>query len=398
MKITDFSYIIFQGFQTRRSRLSFTILSVAIAISAVLILVSFGYGLQNTLLSKITTSESLLTLDVAPANATAVALNTDAITAMQKLPGVDQVGTQASFSGQSVYQSTTSEIQLYFSPSSIFPLQGISTTDGHFYSDTKPGEIVVNKVLLQLLGLTPQNALNAQIHVNFNDNTTTQGQTVQRTLSNTLTIVGIITGGTGAGEVYLSPSNLPSDMVIHAYQLVKVKVANQSQLSTVRNQIIGMGFTVSSISDVVDQANKIFTAIQLTLAIFGIVALVVAAIGLVNTMTISLLERTSEIGIMRAIGAAPKDIRRLFLGESILIGFLGGLSGIIIGIIISQLINGLFNILARSLGGTPVQLFAYPLWFLAFILTLSTVVGYFGGMWPAQRAAGMNPLEALRYK
>ena len=398
MKITDFSYVIFQGFQTRRSRLSFTILSVAIAISAVLILVSFGYGLQSTLLSKITTSESLLTLDVAPSNVAAVTLNADAIATIRKIPGVERVGTQVSFNGQSIYQSTTSAIQLYFSQSTIFPLQGVSPIVGRFYSDTKPGEIVVNKAELQLLGLTPEKALNAQVHLNFNDNTSVSGQIIQQTLSDAFTIVGIITGGASAGEVYLSPINLPSSVVVHTYQLVKVKVANQSQLSTIRSAIIGLGFNVSSISDVVDQANKIFTVIQLTLAIFGIVALVVAAIGLVNTMTISLLERTSEIGIMRAIGAAPKDIKRLFLGESILIGFFGGLSGIILGIIISQLVNALFNILARSLGGSPVQLFAYPLWFLGFILTLSTVVGYFGGMWPAKRAAGMNPLEALRYK
>ena len=398
MRLGDFFYIIYQGFQTRRSRLTFTILSVAIAIAAVLILVSFGYGLQSTLLSKITTSESLLTLDVSPTTTNAVVLNDAAVATMKKIAGVEKVGTQASYSGQTKYQNLTSEIQLYFGSNDIFPLQGISTQSGRFFNNNTAGEIVVNKVFLMLLGIPENDALNKQVSIVFNDAVTTPGQTEERTLPGNFTIVGLIDGGASAGEVYLAPVNVPSGFTISSYQLVKVKVTNQSLLTNVRAQVVAMGFAVSSISDVVDQANKIFTAVQVTLAIFGIVALVVAAIGLVNTMTISLLERTSEIGIMRAIGAAPKDIKRIFLGESVLIGFLGGVSGILVGIVFGVIVNWLFNILAHSLGGDSVQLFVYPVWFLCFILALSTIVGYIGGMWPARRAAIMNPLEALRYK
>ncbi len=398
MRYLDFFYIIFQGFQTRKSRLSFTILSVAIAISAVLILVSFGYGLQSTLLSKITTSESLLTLDVTPTTSGAVVLNDAAVAKMSKIQGVDKVGTQASFTGQTTYSSVTSQIQLYFGTAGIFPLQGISPAVGHIYDDAKSGEIVANKVLLMLLGLNQQDAVGKKVSLLFDDAITTPGQTEERGLPGVFTIVGVIDGGSSAGEVYLPPINLPKGFVVSSYQLVKIKVTDQSQLNAVRAEVVSMGYGVSAISDVVDQANKIFTVVQITLAVFGIVALIVAAIGLVNTMTISLLERTSEIGIMRAIGAAPKDIRRIFLGESVLIGFLGGISGIVIGVVLSQIINWLFNILAHSLGGSSVQLFVYPLWFLGFILGLSTVVGYVGGMWPARRAAVMNPLEALRYK
>jgi len=115
-------------------------------------------------------------------------------------------------------------------------------------------------------------------------------------------------------------------------------------------------------------------------------------------MTISLLERTNEIGIMRAIGASPSDVMWLFLGESLMIGFLGGLSGIILGVAVSQLFQMIINLLSRSLGGEALNLFSYPLWFMLFIIVLSTSVGLIGGFFPARRSAKLNPLDALRYK
>jgi putative ABC transport system permease protein len=165
-----------------------------------------------------------------------------------------------------------------------------------------------------------------------------------------------------------------------------------------RKILVEMGFSVSALSDTVEQANKIFRAIQIILGFFGVIALIVATIGLINTMTISLLERTNEIGIMQALGASPQDVKKIFLAESLVIGFLGGVGGIFLGIFGAEVFNWGLNILAKSLGGQAVELFYYPLWFLLFIIFLSLFVGLIGGLWPAQRAAKLNPLEALRYK
>ena len=210
-------------------------------------------------------------------------------------------------------------------------------------------------------------------------------------------IVGVVEGAGTTGEVFLNKDDFPS-LIVERYNFAKVKVTSDQKIAEVRESLINSGFLVSSLSDIVNQANKIFGAIQVTLGIFGIFALVVAAIGLINTMTISLLERTNEIGIMRAIGAAPRDIRRIFLAESIMIGFVGGISGIFLGFIASESLNWGFNILAKSFGGVSTRLFAYPIWFIFFIIVVSTAVGLVGGLWPARRAEKMNPLEALRYK
>jgi putative ABC transport system permease protein len=159
-----------------------------------------------------------------------------------------------------------------------------------------------------------------------------------------------------------------------------------------------MGFLVSALSDVVTQANQIFGIIQVVLATFGVFSLFVAAIGLINTMTISLLERINEIGIMRAIGASSWDIKKIFLIESTLIGFFGGLVGIVLGMLGGLLFNIGLNLLAASLGGQSISIFHTPWWFIFFIIIFSAVVGFCSGILPAQKAGKLNALEALRYK
>jgi putative ABC transport system permease protein len=101
---------------------------------------------------------------------------------------------------------------------------------------------------------------------------------------------------------------------------------------------------------------------------------------------------------MRSIGASPVNIRLLFLVESVLTGIIGGLLGIALGFVFAELFNLLINIIARALGGQSISLFSYPVWFIISVLLLSSLVGLIAGMWPAKRAASLNPLEALRYK
>jgi putative ABC transport system permease protein len=117
-----------------------------------------------------------------------------------------------------------------------------------------------------------------------------------------------------------------------------------------------------------------------------------------NTMTVTLLERTKEIGIMRTIGASPTDIKFLFVSESIIVGFLGGVSGIVIGVGIGFIVNVTLNAVATQFGGKAVALFAFPMWFLLFIAAFSAAVGYLTGIFPARRASLLNPLDAMRFE
>jgi len=101
---------------------------------------------------------------------------------------------------------------------------------------------------------------------------------------------------------------------------------------------------------------------------------------------------------MRTIGASPNNIKVLFLMESIIVGFLGGVIGILFGVIIGKGLNILMNTLASRYGGIAISLFSFPILFLLFIAGFSAIVGFLTGIFPARRAASLNPLDAIRYK
>jgi ABC-type antimicrobial peptide transport system permease subunit len=185
---------------------------------------------------------------------------------------------------------------------------------------------------------------------------------------------------------------------IEEYDRAQVRVESSDFLAVTEKLLIEQGYRVTALSKTVEQASKIFQGIQAVLATFGGIALLVSAIGMFNTMTVTLLERTKEIGIMRTIGASPSDIKALFVSESIVVGFLGGVSGIVMGVTLGFAVNIMLNIAAGQFGGKSVELFAFPIPFLLFIAAFSAIVGYLTGIFPARRASLLNPLDAIRYE
>jgi putative ABC transport system permease protein len=193
-------------------------------------------------------------------------------------------------------------------------------------------------------------------------------------------------------------SELQRYVTVKNYDRVQVRVTASAVLNATQDIILQKGYKVSALSKTVEQATKIFQGIQAVLASFGGIALIVSAIGMFNTMTVTLLERTNEIGIMRTIGASPLDIKILFISEAVVVGFLGGVVGIAIGVAIGVILNFSLNAVAGAYGGVAVTLFRYPMWFIIFISSFSGIVGFMTGVFPARRAAALNPLDAIRYK
>jgi putative ABC transport system permease protein len=132
---------------------------------------------------------------------------------------------------------------------------------------------------------------------------------------------------------------------------------------------------------------QISQAILLSLVVISSIALMVGGIGVMAIMTISVTERTREIGVRKAIGARRREILMQFLIEAIVLTSVGGLFGVLIGSGIGLLVN--------VLSGFPVSL---PWWSFALGLGFSAAVGIFFGMLPAWRAARLDPIEALRYE
>jgi putative ABC transport system permease protein len=211
------------------------------------------------------------------------------------------------------------------------------------------------------------------------------------------TVIGISSEESRPGAILLL-DELTSQLAVDEYERVQVRVEDVEFLDQVTAAIVERGYGVTALSKTVEQANKIFQGIQAVLAVFGGIALVVSAIGMFNTMTVTLLERTAEIGIMRTLGASSNDIQILFVAEAIIVGFLGGLVGIGIGVGIGFTLNTMVNVAASNFGGKSVALFSYPMPFILFIASFSAIVGFLTGIFPARRAAALNPLDAIRYK
>ena len=134
-------------------------------------------------------------------------------------------------------------------------------------------------------------------------------------------------------------------------------------------------------------------------AAIGAIALFVAAVGIVNTMTISLLERTREIGIMKALGAKNKDVKKMFIYESWLLGLIGGGSGILVGWLFGKFFNFVIAFLFKLSGQqNSVELFIIPWKFASAVLCFALILALLSGLFPARRAAKLNPLDALRYE
>jgi len=187
----------------------------------------------------------------------------------------------------------------------------------------------------------------------------------------------------------------PSQQKSYTSLTVKVKQAKSTQ--DVEDHIRRLGYTVFSVNDALKGAKNAFIILDIVLSLIGSIALAVSSLGIVNTMVMSILERTREIGIMKAIGASDNDIRRIFLFEASVIGLLGGLMGIALGWIVGHVINFGANLYIRSQGGTPGTLFSLPLWLVASSIAFSIAVSLIAGSYPASRAAKLDPIQALRH-
>lgn len=187
------------------------------------------------------------------------------------------------------------------------------------------------------------------------------------------------------------------------YSMAVVKVTDVDQVIAVNDQIVQMGFQAFTPQSFVQGINNFYMILQVIFGGVGAIALLVAAIGIANTMAMSILERTREIGLMKAVGATNRDVLAIFLGEASGIGFIGGLGGVIIGWLAGQGINVIAIVYlanqAGQQGGAPPSVAVYtPLWLPLFALVFSTLIGLLSGLYPALRAATMIPVMALKYE
>lgn len=395
MRFFDVLKLSLRMFKARTMRTLLTILGMSVGISAIMFLVSFGYGLQRTLLQKITTSDALVSLDVTLGEDKSVLLNQATIDQLRTIPDVTDIIPALELGGQGRFDNITLDVSTISTGPAYLKSEGFKIEEGRLFDKGNVREIVITKAVAQVFGAAPEEMIGRTMAITLFINPDAAGRGASVDLGEAYTIVGI---GEGAENIVYVPLDSLTDITVDQYTKLKVKCRSTDVIEPVRTAIDAMGLMASSISETIDQANKVFRAIQFVLMVFGMIALIVSAIGMFNTMTITLLERTEEIGIMKAIGASKQDISLMFVMESTLMGFLGAVGGVGIGWLGGLIINVLINVIATRFGGEAVSLFYSPLWFVTTVIGFGGFVGFLTGVFPARSASRIDALDALRYK
>ena len=444
MKILDLVRLILGNLSRRKARVALTAIGVVIGTAAVVILVSLAIGLQRNANEQLYGIGDLTQIQVMPAYdmeggpgmvvqvgggsgrpgepQAARLLTNSALEELRAIPGVESViPREYLMTGVMVkYQKLEGGVNVI----------GVDTADlADLGLEAIEGETELGRNTVVIGAMVPNNFYDPRIRPGQEPPPPPQlyGQQIQVTVIKwdaegneirknlSMRVSGVLTETRGESDwtVYF-----PLDQIKvlnewaqgrrinynkEGYSQVVVKVEEVEQVLDISEQITEMGFQAFTPQSFVQGINNFYVILQFIFGGVGAIALLVAAIGIANTMAMSILERTREIGLMKAVGETNRDVLAIFLGEAAGIGFIGGLGGVIIGWLAGQAINVIAIVYlanqASQQGGPPPSVAVYtPFWLPLFALIFSTIIGMISGLYPALRAATMIPVMALKYE
>ncbi len=423
MKLSDTLLTATQNLGRRKVRTVLTSIGVFVGIITIVTMVSLGIGIQKQVTDTIkqlgleTIFVSPKTEDAPPGAFNPSArlrptkpINTEAVLQLQKLDGVSSVEVLLSLPNVPDMTITVDgktfpiaipdrapESRL-FNPANTPPLAGKLLENN---ANTRG--IVLSSRLLQGAGFTQ-----AQF-ASMPGKQTTLTVTAPRGDKQTFTteVVGVvgITRDTALGNAdkldvkkwwYNDPNILETD----GYSAAIVHTNSLNDAARVSKQIAdNLGFDSATLQTFLDQVNRIFSILQIMLSSIGLLALLVASIGIVNTMIMAIYERTREIGILKALGSSNGDVLRLFMVEAGLIGLLGGIVGVVLGWLLGLVLNAVIvQYLKQQQIPINAPFFVVTPELVVASILFATFVGIAAGLYPAFRAARLDPLAALRHE
>lgn len=398
MKWIDIFRMAFGNLARNKMRTSLTVMGVIVGIGAIIFLVSLGFGLQQLMINQVANLDALTVVTVRPNVEKNIIINQETIDKFKGLADISDVSPLLTYPAQvSAVGGDSSETIINGIVPKYVGLEDVTINAGNDqFSGEEAQEAVLSGTVIKNLKIANDSDVIGKEY-NFRVIQLDDSGNIKKGHENDILKLKII-GVSDESKFTYVPLNLLKKLGADKYSSVKVKVVQRKQVAAVRKTIESMGYPTNSVKDTVDQIENAFVIVRTVLFGFGFIALSVAAIGIFNTMTISLLERTHEIGIMKAIGGRDKDVSRIFTAEASMIGFLGGVFGVVSGWLLGQAINLLVNFLATSVGGQPNNFFYMPLDFAGYVVLFAFGISTLAGVWPARRAAKLNPLEALRYE
>lgn len=376
--------------RAKKFRNNLTMLGVAIGISSIFLLLSFGLGLQNLVQKEIIGTDSVRVINVTSVNSDVLKLDSQTVDRMSNIDGVERIGRQNTAAADFQLGSAKADSVVYGIDKEYLLLNNFTIVAGDKIQPDRLDELMVSDSLLKTLG--------------YDDSSSAIGRTVsltlrldegEKVLDTPLRIVGVVKAETGSA-MYVS-QELYRQLGEDNLKQLKVVSTDDTRVAAIRQQIETMGFQTSSPLDTIDQVNRFFKFFNILLVGFGGIGMLIAIIGMLNTLTVALLERTKEVGLMIALGARRRDMRRLFITESLLLTMIGGVIGIVLSLLAELIINIVANQAASSRGvDESFSLFAVPVWLVAATLLFMCLVGYAVSLLPARRAGRIAPVDALR--
>ncbi|OQB06244.1 MAG: Macrolide export ATP-binding/permease protein MacB [bacterium ADurb.Bin212] len=394
MKFSQIIATTWENLMGNKMRTLLTVSGISIGIATIIFLVSLGYGLQEFSVKRVSSLDALSTLDVSQGKTASFKLDKSSIENISKIKYVEKVSPIISLGGKASYNDKKTDLVTTAVYDNFFNYEDVKIAEGGVFSNSEE-KILISSALAKTLGADNKALIGQQLDLSV---LLPKADKDAPPLKLKLTICGVVQDNSST-FAYISQNLIENELEDGTiYTALKVKLQSQDNLNQVKNEIEASGFSVSSVADTVSQISQVFAIVRIVLALFGGFALLVAAIGMFNTMTVALLERTRDIGIMKSIGVNNKDVYLMFLSEAVIISILGGMLGVGLGALISALINVIITGLANLVGAEPVTLFYTPLWFSMSVFAFSVLVGASTGFYPARRASKLNPLDALRYE
>jgi putative ABC transport system permease protein len=445
MRLLDLLRLIAENLGRRKTRVALTAIGVVIGTAAVVVLVSLGIGLQRNATEQLGGISDLTLLQVYPqyggefmggggGGGFAVAVSGSGPTEtmlitpktlkdLAALEGVtavyprDYLNLESVFTvGQLEARTGVLGVPADYLEALDLPLQGgelrlakgtvvvgAMVPQSFYYPRPRPGQTIPEPP--DLLGQTVRMTL-----IKW----TNEGEEVRKSLQ--VRIVGVLaeTRDEPDWSIYMTLEDVTAfnqwatgrrvDRNRDGYAMAVVKAEDVSQVVDLSEAITAMGYQAFTPMSFIQGISSFFLVLQVVFGGLGAIALLVAAIGIANTMAMAILERTREIGLMKAVGATNRDVLGVFLGEAAGIGFLGGLGGTLLGWAGGQAINVvalayLAGQAADSGGAPPPSVAVFtPMWLPIAALVFATLIGLLSGLYPALRAATLAPVDALKYE
>ncbi len=416
MKIKRVLRETFTSLSANKLRTGLTILGIVIGVAAVIAMLSVGQGAQNSITSSINSIGTNIVYISAGARARFSAGNFNSVRNIRQLTLADAQALTDPFQAPSVKavapviqggnisasangQTTTTTV--YGVTTSYFSIRNEQVSEGAFFNDQQ----VNTHARVTIIGTDLATTL-------FGRTTNLTGQTMLIN-SQTFTIIGVLQskGGSSLGSSdnqAIVPLTTARDRVVRragtTVDGIYIQATSAQAVSEANTQVsnimrlrhhVAVGkedFSVMSQQDLLTTATSITGILTAFLGGIAAISLLVGGIGIMNIMLVSVIERTREIGLRKAVGARNRDIMIQFLVESSFLSLLGGLIGILLGWLISLIIGQI-----ASASGTILNP-AVSLNAVLLATLFSAAVGLFFGIYPARRAARLEPVEALRYE